>query len=123
MKVSNERKLEAVKKFLIKNNIGFEEKHYSKTYDLTMDLKIKKLRIAVFLSKGKEYEDRIYRTRSVRKQFHLAVLYKPFFIRDGESQKFVLEKLQNCIYDRMLLMQKHWMEKQNQNKDHVDCKR
>lgn len=111
MKVSNEKKLEAVKKFLTENNFDFYEKHYSKTYDLTMDLKIKNLRIAVFLSKGKEYEDKVYRTRSVRKKIGLSALYKPFFIRESESQKFVLEKMQNCLYDRMLVMQKLWMKK------------
>jgi hypothetical protein len=103
--MTNKEKLEALKVFLNENNVKFVENHFSKTNKLTFDLLIKDLRIAVHLSDGNDqtFYKRIFK------------YYKPFFIRESESVDFVIEKMQNCIYDRMMLMQRK-MEKANKQK-------
>lgn len=96
--MTNQEKLEALKAFLTENNVKFVENHFSKTNNLTFDLLIRDLRIAVHLSDG---NDQTF----YRKIFKY---YKPFFIRESESVDFVIEKMQNCIYDRMMLMQRKY---------------
>ena len=123
-KISNLKKLEALKDFLTENNIPFIENHYSKLYGLDIPVKITGLRIAVFLSDGnKNVENAIYNKENRNKDEVLIPLfktYKPFFIRTTDSKAFVIEKMQNCLRDRMLSMQKKWLKKQmkanNKNK-------
>lgn len=103
--MTNKEKLEALKAFLSENNVKFVENHFSKTNKLTFDLLIKDLRIAVHLS---DENDQTFYKRIFK-------YYKPFFIRESESVDFVIEKMQNCIYDRMMLMQRK-MEKANRKK-------
>lgn len=113
-KVSNEKKLEAVKNWLRENNIGFIENHES-GFGVTIDLKIPSLMIAVFLSDTEprsEWEGNLIRSKKKGGKWRLSWKYKPFFIRECETQAFVLEKLQNCCFDRMMYMQKKFMEKQ-----------
>ena len=100
--MTNKEKLEALKAFLTENNVKFVENHFSKTNKLTFDVLIKDLRIAVHLSDENDqtFYQKIYK------------YYKPFFIRESETVDFVLEKMQNCVYDRMMLMQRR-MEKKN----------
>lgn len=113
MKESNEKKLEALKNFLLENNIKIRCNHKSNTFGIVIPLKVRRLRIAVFLSDGNhEYEQAIHDTPSPYNGRPLCSLYKPFFIRNEESLDFVLEKMQNCIVSRMLLMQKKWQKKQ-----------
>jgi len=100
--MTNKEKLEALKAFLNENNVKFVENYYSKTAKLTLDVLIKDLRIAVHLSDG--HDQTFYKS--------VFMLYKPFFIRESETVDFVIEKMQNCIYDRMMLMQRR-MEKNN----------
>ena len=115
-KISNEKKLQFLKDWLTENDIPFVEDYHSRTFGVTMNLKIKGLRIAVFVSKGnKEEEDVLYNAKSTffkKPNAPLYVVYKPFFIRESDSKKFVIEKMQNCLRDRMLLMQKKWLKKQ-----------
>lgn len=103
-KVTNEKKLEAVKNWLTDNNIKFEENKVMKT-GLKIDLWIKSLFIAVHISD--ENDDYFY-----RKTHKWA---KPFFVRDSETQSFVLEKIRNCAFDQMLLMQRKWQKSQKKN--------
>ena len=103
--MTNKEKLEALKAFLNENNVKFTENYFSKSVNMTFDVLIKDMRIAVHVSD--ENDDRFYR-KSVK-------FYKPFFIRESESVDFVIEKMQNCIYDRMMLMQRK-MEKANKQK-------
>ena len=93
-KVSNEKKLEAVKDWLRENNIKFEENHETNN-GLTFDVWVPSLMIAVHLGDddGKFY----------RKTYRWC---KPFFIRDNETLKFVIEKIQNCCYDQIVKMQR-----------------
>lgn len=94
--MSNKEKLEALKAFLTENNVKFVENHYSKTNKLTFDLLIKDLQIAVHLSDKNDqtFYKKIYR------------YYKPFFIRESETADFVIEKMQNCIVERMTFLQR-----------------
>lgn len=98
MKITNEQKLEAVKKFLTENNIRFAMDAPIKKY--TVALWIKKYRILVHLSDAHDQD--FY--NAVKRSF------KPFFIREEESKEFVLEKMQNCIIDIMKQQQKHSMK-------------
>ena len=101
MIMTNEEKLEKLKEWLKDNNIPFDENHKSKSTGFTFDLRVKKPLIAVCISSEKDNEifHRIKRT------------YAPFFIRESETVEFVIEKMQNCIVDRMMQEQKK-MEKE-----------
>ena len=102
-KVSNE-KLEAVKNWLKENKIEFVENHKTKV-GLEIDLWIPKLLIAIHVGEddGKFYK----KTRKWA---------KPFFIREEETVEFELEKIGNCCYDQMLLMQNRWQKEQEKKK-------
>lgn len=109
-KVTNEQKLEAVKSWLRENNIGFIENHYSR-YGVVIDLKIPSLMIAIFLSDGDKIEEsKKYFARG--RNSRLCFKYKPFFIRKSETKAFVLEKIRNCCFDRMVWMQRQFEKEQ-----------
>lgn len=122
-KFTNEQKLEALKEWLKENNIEYIENHKS-NFGVTIDVKIPSLMIAVFLSDGdKEKEQTIYNARNDKwSQFgtftgkggwKLHYVYKPFFIRESETKKFVLEKISNCCFERMVELQKRFEKKNN----------
>lgn len=109
--MDNKKKLEALKAFLKENNVKFVENHASR-FGVTMDLKLPDLYIAIFLSNdNKEEENRKYNASSGKKK--LFRFYKPFFIRESESQEFVIEKMQNCIFDQMMKLQKRFENANN----------
>lgn len=110
-KITNKQKLEAVKAWLNENNIAFVE-DYQSSFGVTINVRLVHLKIAIFLSDdNKEKENAIYNSKlSKLKLFHV---YKPFFIRESESKQFVLEKLQNCCFDRMLMLQRRFEKKSN----------
>ena len=110
---TKEEKLEALKAFLKENNIPFEENYYSKSFDVTMALRVKPLKIAVFLSTDNKEEDTALVYKKNQYGAHLNWVYNPFFIREEETKEFTLEKMQNCIFDRMVKLQKSWQKKQN----------
>lgn len=109
---TKEEKLEALKAFLKENNIPFEENHYSKSFQVRTCLRIKKLKIAVFFSEGSEKDSELVHKKN-KFGASLNQIYNPFFIRENETEEFILEKMQNCVYDRMIKMQKLWQKKQN----------
>lgn len=112
-KISNEDKLKALRNFLKENKIPFINNYHSKTFNVDMAIKVKKLRIAVFLSDDdKEFEDRMVFAKSSYNGAPLRNVYNPFFIRKSDTKKFVLEKIQNCIVKRMMILQKRWQKKQ-----------
>ena len=94
--MTNEEKLEKLKEWLKDNNVPFDENHKSRSTGFTFALMVKKPLIAVCISSERDNEifRRIKRT------------YAPFFIRESESPEFIIEKMQNCIVDRMLKQQK-----------------
>ena len=109
-KITNEQKLEALKSWLTENNIEYVENHESR-FGVKIDVKIPNLKIAVFLSDGdKKKENAIY--NSVSGRWKLYHVYKPFFVRETETKAFVLEKIQNCCFDRMVWLQKQFEKKQ-----------
>ena len=101
-KISNEQKLEAVKDWLRENNIKFEENHETNN-GLMFDVWVPSLMIAVHLG---DDDDKFY-----RKTYRWC---KPFFIRESETKAFVLEKIQNCCYDRMMWLQKKFEKEQKE---------
>ena len=112
-KISNEEKLKALRTFLNENKIPFINNYHSKTFNVDMAIKVKKLRIAVFLSNDdKEFENSLVFSPSTYSGAPLRNVYNPFFIRKSDTKKFVLEKMQNCIVSRMMMMQKKWQKKQ-----------
>lgn len=110
--MSNEVKLEALKAFLKANNVRYIENHQS-NFGVTIDLKLPDLMIAVFMSDSKEREEEIYNIGN--NKCKMRYFYKLFFIRESESQEFIYEKMQNCIVERMMLLQRRF-EKNNKNK-------
>ena len=94
--MTNEEKLEKLKEWLKDNNVPFKENYESRSQGIRFDLRVEKLLIAVIISSERDNEifHRIKRT------------YAPFFIRESESPEFIIEKMQNCIVDRMLKQQK-----------------
>ena len=92
-KVSNEKKLEAVKDWLRENNIKYLEAH-DLNKSLKADMWIPSLMIAVHVGEDDGFYKKTYRW------------CKPFFIRDNETLKFVIEKIQNCCYDQIIKMQR-----------------
>jgi hypothetical protein len=114
--MTNEDKLKALRNFLKENKIPFINNYHSKTFNVDMAIKVKKLRIAVFLSDDdKEFEDSVVFAKSSYNGAPLRNVYNPFFIRKSDTKKFVLEKMQNCIVSRMMILQKRWQKKQENN--------
>jgi hypothetical protein len=103
MEMTNKEKLEALKAFLKENDVKFIE-NYQSNFGVMMDLKLPELMIAVFLSEGKDHENIIYNTGKGR--IKLYYIYNPFFIRESETAEFVIEKMKNCIIERMMWLQK-----------------
>lgn len=99
--MTNREKLEKLKEWLKDNNIPFDENHKSRSTGFTFDLIVKKPLIAVCISSG--MDDKIFH--------RIKRTYAPFFIRESETAEFVIEKMQNCIVDRMMKEQKK-MEKE-----------
>ena len=106
-KVTNRQKLEVLKDWLKENNIKYIENHMSK-FGFNIDVKIPSLRIAVFLSKGKEMEDAVYNAKNGRMK--LKRTYRPFFIRERETKDFIIEKISNCCFDQMVYLQRKFEE-------------
>ncbi len=98
--MTNKEKLEVLKAFLVENKIEFRENYWSRTNNVVFDLRILSPRIAVIISG--ENDQSIY--MKIRRG------YAPFFIRDSETADFIIEKMQNCIFDCMMLEQRR-MEK------------
>ena len=109
-KITNEKKLEAVKEWLSKNGILYFE-NYKSGFGVTIDLKIPSLMIAVFLSDDNK-EEETEKCNAAKGHWPLRWTYRPFFIRESEAKGFVLEKLQNCCYERMVYMQRKWEKSQ-----------
>ena len=111
--MTNQDKLEGLKKFLQENGLEYIEQYRSSKYNLTMDLLVKKLRIAVFISDGDpEHEKSLVYATKQNGRYWLTKVYNPFFIRDSDSMEFVIEKMQNTIIKRMMQAQKRWQKEQ-----------
>lgn len=91
--MKNETKLEKVKKFLDENNIEYSESKHKGERGHS-DLVLWKYRIFIKLS-GDDDDEFFERHK---KKF-------PIFIRDGETPKFVLEKVQQTIIKSMTVKQ------------------
>lgn len=104
--MTNEEKLEKLKEWLKDNDIPFVENYKSKSTGFTFDLKVKKPLVAVCISSERDNEifQRIKR------------VYAPFFIRESETAEFVIEKMQNCIVEKMMQAQR-FLEKKNKRDD------
>ena len=92
-KITNEKKLEAIKDFLTENNIPYEENYFSKRCNSVIPLAVEKHRIAVRIGDDQD--------------FYLATkgIYYPIFIRDTDSKAKVIEKIQNTIIKSMTIHQ------------------
>jgi signal recognition particle receptor subunit beta len=111
--MTNQEKLEELKKFLQENGLKFFDNYNSRTFGIRMNLKVRKLRIAVFFSDGDPQKEKaIMHTSRRPNSAHLVVAYNPFFIRDNESAEDVVEKMRNCIVNRMIKLQKIWERQQ-----------
>ena len=114
--MTNKEKLEALKAFLIENKVEFVENYKSRSKHVVFDLRIGSPRIAVIISNNLDNET----YRKIRKGYALLL------IRDNETVEFIVEKMKNCIVDRMMLEQKK-MEKETKKEEArlfaAECKR
>lgn len=111
--MTNQEKLEELKKFLQENGLKYFEQYRSHTFNVTMDLKVRKLRIAVFISDGDpQHENALVYATKQNGRYWLTKVYNPFFIRESDSMEFIIEKMQNTIIKRMMQAQKRWQKEQ-----------
>lgn len=81
-------KLEILKNWLTGNGYKFDENHVSKSCGgVNIPLRVFKPKIAVYVGSNDEFFQKVKR------------FYSPFFIRDTDSEEFVIEKISNCIRD------------------------
>lgn len=104
--MTNQEKLEKLKEWLKDNNIPFVENYTSKSRGVTFDLRVKKPLIGVCISSERDQE--IFQK--------IKRVYAPFFIREGETAEFVIEKMQNCIVNKMMQAQRE-LEKKNKREE------
>lgn len=86
---------QAIKKYLDDEKIEYKENKYDKKFDITIDIWIAKYRIAIRKS---QEDDQVYYKKIWKK-------YKPFFVRPNDTVEFSLEKIRNCIEERI-----KWLE-------------
>ena len=114
--MTNKEKLEALKAFLIENKVEFVENYKSRSKHVVFDLRIGSPRIAVIISNNLDNET----YRKIRKGYALLL------IRDNETVEFIVEKMKNCIVDRMMLEQKRMereARKEEARKFAAECER
>jgi hypothetical protein len=112
--MTNKEKLKALKAFLRENNVKYSEKHKS-AFGVTIDLLLNDLKIADFVSDDdKQKENAIFDAKN--DNFKMRWIYKPFFVRESESMDFILEKMQNCIVERMTWLQACFEKKNRKGK-------
>ena len=100
--MKNETKLEKVKKFLDEN--GIEYRVREKRWFGHSDLFIPKTRVAIMIEREKNENDLFFK-------LHKKTCY-PVYIREGETPKFVLEKVQNTILLSLQHQQEEFMRQQ-----------
>ena len=90
--MTNKEKLKSVISLLTENKIVYYP-HYNGGVKVTPDLYIPKHKIMIKISEGTENDNQFF--KKVKHKYH------PLFIRDIETEEFVLEKIQNLIIDVM----------------------
>lgn len=101
--MKNGTKLKKVQKFLEENGIGYHLPIHRGEWGHS-DLCI--LQLSIFISLDGEDNDEFYERHHRGNQF-------PVFIRNDDTPKFVLEKVQNTIIKSMTLQQKRLMNKKS----------
>lgn len=99
-KITNEQKLEAIKGFLRENNIVFKENHVNKRCGVDIPLLLPDFQIAVRIGDDQDFYKK---TKGI---------FYPIFIRDTDTKKKVLEKVQNTIIKSMRHQQKMFIRKE-----------
>lgn len=87
-------KLEALERHLDELGINYKENHKSQ-FGITIDLKVMKYRVAVFISRGEEQDSTIIHSKNGRMKFQS--VYRPVFVRESDTAEFLIEKCDNCI--------------------------
>ena len=97
---------ELVKNFLIANNVEFKEDYIDKKQKVVIDLWVPKYRIAVRKAAGDETDQ----------QFYLAICkcYKPFYLREEDTEEFTMEKIGNVLTERVQWLQKQYDKQQKE---------
>lgn len=107
--MKNTTKLEKLKQWLDENDISYEHRKNRRGQS---DLWIRKYKIAVKIDgdDSQEFYRKHMRTTS------------PVFIRDTDTPKFVIEKVQNTIVNAMIKEQRRleWLEKKEQSRRYYE---
>lgn len=93
MTTEQKAKVKVLEDFLNENRMAFFRGFKSKKHDVKAQLYVPMHRIVVKVSEGKAKDDEYY--------LKVKHLYHPLFIRDEETEAFILEKMQNLIIDLM----------------------
>lgn len=103
--MTNEEKLEELKKWMRENKIPYLVNHFSRTTQTLLPIKVRKYRIAVRIGDDDEFFQKVKRT------------YHPIFIRDTDTAEFVIEKMQNTITKSMLYQHKRMLVAEQKEKN------
>ena len=103
--MTNEEKLEELKKWMRENKIPYLTNHFSRTTQTLLPIKVRKYRIAVRIGDDDEFYQKVKKT------------YHPIFIRDTDTAEFVIEKMQNTITKSMLLQHKRMLAAEQKEKN------
>lgn len=91
---NNEKKLERITALLEEMGLGYKRNHHSRFNDVDIDIYVPKYRIAVFDGQTQEKFDKVKGK------------YAPLFVRDEETEDFVIEKMVNLLGQREKKLQR-----------------
>lgn len=110
-----ENRIGLIKERLTELHIEYKENYWSTTCQTSIPLLLPKYRIAIFNGHSQDIYDSV------------KAMYAPLFIRDGEADDFVLEKLVNLLqfqYQRLLYIeQKKETKERNREKEAENMER
>ena len=101
--MDNKTKLERIIALLKGKGLVYKLNHHSELCGIDIDIYIPKYRIAVFEGYSQEQYVKVKRK------------YAPLFVRDEETEDFIVEKMENLLEKREEKLQ--WLQKRNAEKE------
>ena len=101
--MNNEKKLERIIALLEEKGLVYKRNHHSDLCNVDIDIFVPKYRIAVFNGHAQE------KYNSVKRR------YAPLFVREEETEEFVVEKISNLLAVREKKLQ--WLQEANERRE------
>ena len=95
---------ELIKNFLVENNVEFKEDYIDKKCKVVIDLWVPKYRIAIRKAAGDDTDQEFYKA--------ICKCYKPYYIRETDTDDFTMEKIGNVLVERVQWLQKQYDKQQ-----------